>query len=179
MAIVIEATQQEIQSANNYADIYDQGGYGRNVLNVPHDEYIYFIFVGKLTELVVKRYLESEGILLNAENMLVPDENEHRIGADMILEYSGQEIDVKAAPYGFHSRLLVREDQFQAHIHDIYIGTKCTDRRTVSIYGYIKGDQLVQQPIRNFGTGNCRAYFLNQLIDIKELVKKAKQGIAI
>ena len=174
MNITIEATENEIGLARNFATIYDEGGYGKNVLNVSHEEFIHFIFIGKLTELVVKKYFEDNEIDINTDSMLVPDPNEFRVGADIILNYSNQEIDIKAANKNFHTRLLVREDQFQAHIHDIYIGTKCTDNKNVTIHGYVKGNELAKNSPQNFGTGDCRAIKLSELEPIVNLIVKAK-----
>lgn len=172
--INIIASEDEINLARNFANIYDEGNYGRNVLNVPHEQFIRFIFLGKLTELVVKRFFIENEISVNADGMLEPEPGEFRIGPDMILNYSNQTIDVKAAVENFHTRLLVREDQFQAHVHDIYIGTKCVDDLNVQIYGYAKGDTLRRRPISNFGTGPCRGILLRELEPIENLIGNAK-----
>jgi len=175
----IQANNDEIEAARKYSTIYDERDYGENVLGVSHSEFIRFIFVGKLTELVVKRHFEDSGIDINTANMLIPAAGNHRIGADIILNYSNQEIDVKAANQSFHSRLLVREDQFKAHIHDIYIGTKCIDELNVDIYGYIKGIDLKKSTVEDFGYGPCRHIALKKLLPMSQLIAKAKAKINI
>jgi len=177
--IKMRATEQEQQAARDFANTYDEHNYGENVLGVSHDEFIRFIVVGKLTELVVKRLFEDNNIPVNTDNMLIPAAGDHRIGPDIILEYSKQEIDVKAANQHFHSRLLVREDQVQAHIHDIYIGTKCIDETNVEIHGYIKGADLEKLPIGDYGYGPCRHMLLRDLTSINQLIEKAKNNISI
>lgn len=175
----VTVTDDEISKAREFSDIYKQNNYGKNVLGVTDEEFIHFIFIGKLAELAVKRFFEDANVEILTDEMLIPCENEHRVGADITLKYSQQEIDVKVAHLEFHKRLLVREDQFRAHIHDIYIGAKCTDNRNVYIHGYIKGAELAKKPISNFGYFDCRAEWLNQLKPIDDLVLKAKNGIII
>ncbi|MBD3192160.1 MAG: hypothetical protein GF308_16065 [Candidatus Heimdallarchaeota archaeon] len=138
-------------------------GYGKNVLEVSHNEYIDFIRIGKLCELVFVRILSNHGIECNCEEILVPCKYEHRKGSDLILTHSKQEVDIKAANKPFHKRLLVREDQFRAHIHDIYVGAKYWNDDKINFQGYILGKKLKSITPKDFGHGRCRHIFLKNL----------------
>lgn len=173
--ISIVPTKTELTKADNFANIYDKGGFGKNVLGVTHIEYIDFIRIGKLCELIFVRFLKENEITCSCEEMLVPCENEHRKGADFTLD-SGQEVDIKAENKPFHIRLLIREDQFKAHIHDIYIGAKYISDELVEVYGYEMGENLKEIEPKDFGFGLCRHKFLSDLKPIEKFIELCKKN---
>lgn len=168
-------TSIQLQQAEQFADIYQKKGYGKNVLNVSHEEYIHFIKVGKLCEIILIDYLRSLGVEIDAPNLLVPKSGNHRLGADFIILPTRQEVDVKAANKSFHKRILIREDQFQAHIHEIYIGAKYVSNTCVEFYGYILGEALKNIPPKDFGYGLCRYFFLEKLSPIEQFIQYCKE----
>ena len=129
--INFKSTKEERNDSSTYARIYDENGYGENVLGVSHEEFIHFIYISKVTELAFVRLLRDKGIKVESPNILVPCASKFRKGPDLVLSHSDQEVDVKAANKPFHERLLVREDQFQAHVHDLYVGAKSIDGENI------------------------------------------------
>lgn len=174
--ITINPTENQNTQANNFMNAYREGGFGKNVLGVSDDEYYHYIYIGKLCEVVFCDYLIDLGIQINNNEMLVPHEAEHRHGADFILTNSYQEVDIKAANKPFHVRLLVREDQFLAHIHDVYIGAKWISDKEIQFHGYVSGEDLKDIIPKDFGYGLCRHLYLNQLLSIEQFIERASQG---
>jgi len=101
-----------VEQAKQFMRTYSEKGYGQNVLGVSHEEYIEFIFIGKLCEIVFIMKLRELNVDLMAEDLLIPAAGDHRKGADLILKKSNQSVDIKAGHKEFHTRLLVREDNF-------------------------------------------------------------------
>jgi hypothetical protein len=149
--------------AKEFADAYQTNGFGKNVLGVSHTEFISFIRIGKLCELVFAQWLIKNNIAFEAPEMLIPHPGNYKKGADLILTHSQQEVDIKAANKAFHKRILIREDQFQAHVHDIYIGAKYVSDECVQIHGYTTGKLLLQNQPKDFGYGLCRNLMLDEL----------------
>ena len=176
--ISIKPLDTELKNAEDFAKKYDEGNFGKNVLGVSHSEYIDFIRIGKLCELVFVRILSKNGINCECPNMLIPCENEHRKGADLILN-SGQEVDIKAGNKPFHIRILVREDQFKAHIHDIYIGAKYVNDNLIEFYGYVMGKDLKEIKPKDFGYGLCRHKLLSELKPIEDFINLCKENKVI
>lgn len=75
---------------------------------------------------------------------------------------------------GFHKRILIREDQFQAHIHDIYIGAKYVTDSIIEFHGYITGQELKKVEPKDFGYGLCRYMMLDSLSSMESLIEKYK-----
>ncbi len=152
---------------------YKKNKYGKNVLGVSESEYYEFIRIGKLCELVFTEYLIKQKIKIDTEGILEPWPGEHRKGADFKLEASNQYVDIKAANKPFHKRLLIRDDQFFAHIHDIYLGAKYVSDSKIEFWGYITGEDIKKIPSKNFGYGMCKHIFLNDLNPIKQFIELA------
>ena len=169
--IRIRPTDEDVRDALDFAMKYDEGGFGKNVLGVSHEEYIEFIRIGKLCELALVRYLAENGVVVECAHMLMPHEGESRMGADFILTHSGQEVDVKAANKPFHTRMLIREDQFRAYVHDIYIGAKYITKNIIVFYGYTTGEAMARVPPKDFGYGLCRHISLNDLKPIERFME--------
>ncbi len=159
--------REQLKAAEQFSDIYKQGSYGENVLGVSTEEYYSFIRIGKLCELVFSSWLHEQGVGHEAPDMLLPHAAAHRLGADLQLTLTGQEVDVKAANKAFHKRILIREDQFAAHQHDIYIGAKYHSDTCVTIHGYATASDLQASAVQDFGYGPCRALLLEQLKPMK------------
>jgi len=174
--IVLKPTIANVEDALKFKNEYADKGYGKNVLGVSHSEYLSFIRIGKLCELVFADYLIKNKIPFSSPEMRIPFAGEHKKGADLILTESDQEVDIKAANKAFHIRILIREDQFQAHIHDIYIGAKYISDERIEFHGYIMGKDLNAKPPKDFGYGLCRNMLLSELKSIEKFIELAKQG---
>jgi len=168
--------EEDAFKAKRFSEIYDKKGYGENVLGVSHEEYIDFIRIGKLCELVFKRLLDEEGVSYECKEILIPCPDKHRIGSDFKLTLTGETIDVKAANKSFHIRLLVREDQFRRCVHDVYIGMKYIDNSKVECWGYVLGKELEKVVPKDFGYGPCRYILLKELHPIDKFMERAKEG---
>jgi hypothetical protein len=110
---------------------------------------------------------------------LIPAAGDHRKGADLILKKSNQSVDIKAGHKEFHTRLLVREDQFLAHKHDLYVGAKYVSDERIDFYGYATKEMLSSVKPKDFGHGLCRHLLLSELSPIDDFVKKARLGEAV
>lgn len=169
--IKIQPSNSELNHALSFSKKYDEMGYGKNVLGVDYKEYIDFIRIGKLCELAFVQLLNKNKIKCICNEMLIPCKDEYKKGPDLILSHSGQEVDVKAANKSFHSRLLVREDQFKAHIHDIYVGAKYVNDSLIEFHGYAMGKNLEKIQPKDFGYGPCRHLLLADLEPVEKFIK--------
>ncbi len=168
-----------VEQAKKFMQTYSEKGYGQNVLGVSHEEYIEFIFIGKLCEIVFIMKLKELNVALIADDMLIPAAGDHRKGADLILTKTNQSVDIKAGHKDFHTRLLVREDQFHAHKHDLYVGAKYVSNERIDYYGYATKAMLNSTQPKDFGHGPCRHLLLSELSPIDDFVKKARLGEVI
>lgn len=168
-----------VEQAKKFMQTYSEKGYGQNVLGVPHEEYIDFIFIGKLCEIVFIMKLKELNVDLKADDLLIPAAGDHRKGADLILSKTNQSVDIKAGHKDFHTRLLVREDQFLAHKHDLYVGAKYVSNERIDYYGYATKEMLSSVQPKDFGHGSCRHLLLSELNPIDDFVKKARLGEVI
>jgi len=166
----------EISQAKNFMEIYRDRGYGKNVLGVTDDEFLRFIFIGKLCEIAFTSILRERSVLFAADDQLIPAAGAHRIGADLVLTKSNQGVDVKAAHAAYHTRILVREDQFQAHVHDLYVGAKYVTDQRIDFFGYITGSELSEVAPRDFGKGLARYFQLDLLKPIEKFIELARAG---
>jgi hypothetical protein len=165
-----------VEQAKKFMQTYSEKGYGQNVLGVSHEEYLDFIFIGKLCEIVFILKLRELNVDLIADDLLIPAAGDHRIGADFVLKRTNQSVDIKAGHKNFHTRLLVREDQFSAHKHDLYIGAKYVSNERIDYHGYATKEMLSSVQPKDFGYGLCRHILLSDLNSIDDFVKKARSG---
>lgn len=159
-----------LAQAKQFADTYHSQGFGKNVLGVSHAEFISFIRIGNLCELVFADWLHINHIQFEAPEMLIPHAGPHKKGADLVLTHSKQEVDIKAANKSFHKRILIREDQFKAHVHDIYIGAKYMNDAQIEIHGYSTGEDLMKTQLHDFGYGLCRNLMLDELKSMNQFL---------
>jgi len=171
--ILCTPTKDNLDNSKKFMEEYKKGNYGKNVLGVSTNEYYEFIRIGKLCELVFTDYLIAKEIEIEADGILEPWPEEHRIGADFKLVHSNQYVDIKAANKPFHKRLLIRDDQFFAHIHDLYIGAKYVSNNRIEFWGYISGENIKKIPSKNFGYGKCKHILLSDLIPIEKFIESA------
>jgi hypothetical protein len=174
--LILNPSTKQLSKARSFMDEYVQGGYGKNVLGVSDAEFYHFIRIGKLCEIVFTDYLNTKQIAIDNSGMLEACADEFKHGADFILTKTNQEVDIKSGNKPFHFRLLVREDQFKAHIHDVYIGAKWVSDEKIEVHGYVTGDDLKHIIPANFGTGLCRYIKLNEMKPIDRFVDLAKNG---
>jgi hypothetical protein len=120
-------------------------------------------------------FLQTEHIEYEAREMLKPHAGNHKKGADLTLLHSSQEVDIKAANKSFHTRILIREDQFQAHKHDIYLGAKYIDDKLIEFHGYSTAKDLEAVPPQDFGYGMCRYMLLNKLKSMEQFLASCKE----
>jgi hypothetical protein len=173
--LLLKPTAAHIGQASQFASVYAVNGFGKNVLHVSHEEYIHFIRIGKLCEIVFVDFLRQQKIIVSANDILTPHSGNHRKGADFILMHSNQEVDIKAANKSFHKRILIREDQFQAHVHDIYIGAKYVSDSCIEYHGYITGEEMKKVKPKDYGYGLCRAMFLDELKPMSQFIELCKK----
>jgi len=177
---ILPIRNEQIELAKKFTNVYIEKKYGKNVLGVSQDDFYSFIFYGKLGELVFRDLLIEEDIPHNCEDILKPYPGEFkREGADFILTRTNETIDVKTVEKPYKIRLLVREDQFRARVHDIYIGQRARNLKEIECWGYVTGKELKNVKPMNFGYGLCRHWFLSQLHPIEEFIEKAKKGVKI
>ena len=133
-------------------------------------------YIGKLAEYMFLKYLQNNGIDYEDQNMFTIYEGQHNVDTHDFVTNDGLTIDIKTASLPFHSRILIPIDQF-ASKKDIYIGIKLNflnaskdNIDTCTIFGYIHRDIIETQPTLDFGEGPCKAYQLNKLEPIQDLI---------
>ena len=169
-------TDTEKEQAREFAKAYEDPRFGKNKLGVSREEYLRFIYIGKLCEIVFIRELRDRGIEVNCPNLLVPSEGDSRSGPDFDLPSSGQTVDIKAAIRDFHGRLVVREDQLQACVYDVYVGAKCVNDTKIEFRGYTMGENLMMTPVGDLGTAPCRSVPFANLVPIEKFLEYAEKG---
>ena len=176
--ISYEPTALERDLCKQFMTVYRDYGFGENVLKVTHEDFLSFIYIGKLCEVVFCRALEERGIQFDSTGQLIPIAGDHRKGADLVLTKINKEVDIKAAHKANHTRLLVREDQFSAHAYDFYIGAKFISDKRIDFLGYATGKMLSMVRPKNFGYGMCRYYPLASLRSIEDFfsIAENKEG---
>lgn len=172
----LEIRDEDEELAKQFTNVYSEMKYGKNVLGVSEKKFYDFIFSGKLGELVFRRLLDENNILNQCDEILKPHPGKYkREGADFVLTNSGETIDVKTSDAMYKTRLLVREDQVKAKVHDVYLGQRLNpNKNVIECWGYICGNKLKLRPIEDFGYGPCRSIFLKDLIPIEEFLAKAQ-----
>jgi len=174
---LLSISKKQIELAKAFMETYREKGYGKNVLGVKQSEFFSFIFFGKLGELVFREMLEEEHIPHECKDILKPYPGEYkREGSDFKLTLTGETIDVKTVEKPYKIRLLVREDQFRARRHDVYIGQRARDLKTIECWGFVTGNELAEVVPKDFGYGPCRHWLLSKLHSIEEFIQKAKKG---
>lgn len=142
-------------------------------------------FVGKLAELCFLEYLRQQEIIIDLGNMFeIFDGQENVDDFDFSLP-NGETIEVKAAIFNNHHNLVVPIDQFENIPKNYYVGIKfvCNiqgnDYRLINrdsfnaanIRGYCTYDELRNRRTTNLGEFPCKAYPLNNLRDINNLLR--------
>lgn len=157
---------------------YKNKGYGQNVLGVSEGTFYSFIYYGKLGELVFRDLLKAESIQNECNDILVPFPGKFkRNGSDFVLTGTNETIYVKTVEASYKTRLLVREDQFRAKQHDLYVGQRTIDGANVECWGYVTKEELSEiVPTEKFGFGPCRFWSLRDLHPIEDFINKAKKG---
>jgi len=168
---------ENIKLAEVFMQEYKDKNYGKNVLGVSDEEFYTFIFQGKLGELVFRDFLSQEKILHECRDILKPHPGKYkREGSDFLLTITGELVDVKTIGNHYKTRLLVREDQFKAKRHDVYVGQRLENKKHVECWGYVTGNELAEVPCQDFGYGPCRHWFLKNLHPIEIFIQKAREG---
>jgi len=137
-------------------------------------------YVGKLAEYLFLHFLQSRKIEVKEGDMFQIFEGSENSDTFDFLLPNGHSIDIKTASLPFHQRIMVPITQFHL-IKDYYVGIKLNflntspiiqpfSINTAIIYGYINRAGLETAPTYNFGEGDCKAYFLKDLIDIEHLI---------
>lgn len=143
-------------------------------------------FVGKVGEMAFYRFLEERNIRPgNLDAMFAIYEGETNVDKFDFQTAEGATVDVKAAVFSNHRRLLVPEDQFFSMPKNFYVGTKLDIPATIGDYGisftkdcvkdvYICGfatrAELLHCPTTNPGEFPCKGLPLKDLNDIDKLL---------
>lgn len=176
--VLLQITVENKKLAKAFMEEYKRGSYGKNVLGVTEEKFYEFIYYGKLGELVFRDYLNSNEVQFECKDILKPYPGPYkREGSDFRLLLTNETVDVKTVEGQYKTRLLVREDQFSAKQHDVYVGQRIgIDPDTLECWGYVTGRELTDIEPDNFGYGPCRHLYLSDLYSIEEFIAKAKKG---
>jgi len=140
-------------------------------------------YIGKLAEYVFLHLLHSRGIDYPEGDMFEIFDGEENADDHDFITSKGEGVDIKTASLPFHKRIMIPESQFHLK-KDWYVGIKLNfnnikdrmidpmDINDATIYGYIDRESLERQPTQNFGEGRCKAYVLNKMRPIEELLKR-------
>lgn len=132
------------------------------------------IFYGKIGELVFLRYLSLHKIEVNVSEMFLVYPGKENADKFDFETKKGKTIDIKTAYENFHVRILIPFDQFDGNkAKDYYVGIKLDmNNRTAKIHGFTTKEKLLQNGKQNFGEGDAYWERLDNLVDIKELLKE-------
>jgi len=176
--LLLHISDENAKLAAAFMQEYKDKGYGKNVLGVSNEEFYSFIYHGKLGELVFRDLLAKENIQFDCKGILIPHPGKFkREGSDFVLTATNETVDVKTAEGSYKTRLLVREDQFAAKRHDVYIGQRIAEETNVECWGYVTGGELSAiPPSERFGHGPCRHWPLTNVRSIEGFIRRAKKG---
>lgn len=142
-------------------------------------------YMGKLGELVFKKFLEEKGKQVDTSGMFEIYEGETEVDNFDFLTTNGQTVDVKTGFRAIHKRLLVNVEQFDRCPKDYYVAVwlnakdvdaqaKLVDWNDITegyIIGYAQYTYLHDHPrIQDFGEGLAYWARYNKLMGIDRLV---------
>lgn len=178
--IVLDVLEEEKVRCLSFATTIIRGGNQFDRFNKSMDTQIIRTYVGKLAEYLFLHFLQSRAIDKNEGDMFKIYEGAENADTYDFLLPDGRSIDIKTASLPFHTRIMVPMSQFHLR-KDFYVGIKLnfitTNNRidpnniqTAWLYGYINREVLENQPTQNFGEGPCKAYSLNNLLEVQKLI---------
>jgi len=132
------------------------------------------IFYGKLGEVILLNYFLLNYIKIDTSGMFEIYEGQSNVDQFDFKTSNGKTIDVKTAYKDYHTRVLIPFDQFdEGRAKDYYVGIKLDmENRVANICGYITKDQLKKNGKKDFGEGLAYWEKLDNLFDIKNLLKE-------
>ncbi|UEG49074.1 hypothetical protein LK994_10575 [Ferruginibacter lapsinanis] len=178
--MILQINQEEKDRCYQFAESIIGGGNQFNRFNQNRTVQVHRTYIGKLAEYVFLHFLHSNGIDYEEGDMFEIFEGaENADTYDFVLP-NGETIDIKTASLPFHRRIMIPISQFHLR-KDYYIGIKLNFEslnRTILpfsitncvLYGYVQREIMERQPTQNFGEGDCKAYELNRLVDIGNLI---------
>lgn len=185
--IKVEITNQMLVNVKNFSEEVLDETYDR----FSKDEKTRFlrIFVGKLGEYCVSKYLDSLKIPHDTSKIFEIFPGTTNVDSfDLIVPHTQELIDVKTAYKNFHTRILIPYGpygQWQQMPKDYYIGVKLfrlpiededlnfslENQSCCLICGYISRNDPKWKGPRDFGEDPCMWVFLNELQPIHKLIK--------
>lgn len=171
MPITVTFEQNEWAAARRFAKDSQQETYSR--LPATPEEEVERIFVGKLGEVALAKFLKARGKkTVGNEDMFTVWTGATNVDAQDFLTADGKLIDVKSAHQHFHSRILVPADQFQNQPKDFYVGIRIhVDKKEAEIIGYAERADLLSNGVKDYGKGPAYAVNLKALRPIEELIE--------
>jgi hypothetical protein len=178
--IKLNITQEEKTRALNFATEIITGGNQFDRFNQTIATQITRTYVGKLAEYIFLHFLRKRNIIVEEGDMFEIFQGAENADTFDFLLPNGQSIDIKTGSLPFHQRIMVPISQFHLR-KDYYVGIKLNfitttgnivpnNINTAIIYGYINRATLENQPIQNFGEGDCKSFPLINLLDIEQLI---------
>ena len=183
--MILKITNEEKTRCLNFANEIIKGGNQFNRFNKSKSTQINRTYVGKLAEYVFLHFLNNNGIEYKEGDMFQIFEGQENADTYDFITPNNKSVDVKTASLPFHKRIMVPSSQFHLR-KDFYVGIKLNfnnteghnidpmDIETCQICGYIERSIMERQPSQFFGEGNCKAYSLNDLNPINDLLKLFK-----
>jgi hypothetical protein len=184
--MIRQITLEEKNRCLKFATEIIKGGNQFNRFNQNQITQINRTYVGKLAEYVFLHFLNDNGIEYSEGDMFEIFEGQENADTYDFVTGNGKSIDIKTASLPFHKRIMIPISQFHLS-KDYYVGIKLNFKNTsgrninpmdidsCQICGYIERSVMENQPTQYFGEGNCKAYSLNNLKPINDLLKLFNQ----
>lgn len=178
--MILQVTDEEKERCFDFAERIIIRGDQYNRFGQTGEIQIHRTYIGKLAEYVFLHFLHSRNIPYQEGDMFEIFAGQENADTYDFLLPNGQSIDIKTASRAFHSRIMIPISQFHLR-KDYYVGIKLNfdilygkivplSIRTCVLHGYIDRRTMELQPTKNFGEGDCKAYRLNQMITIENLI---------
>jgi len=181
--MIIEITKEEKGRCLEFARSIISRGNQFNRFNQSSNTQINRTYIGKLAEYIFLHFLHSQGVEYAEGDMFEIFEGEENVDTYDFITARNKTIDIKTASLPFHKRIMIPVSQFHLS-KDFYVGIKLNflnvndreiDPMNIShckIHGFIERSIMESQPTQYFGESNCKAYLLDSLKPISQLIAK-------
>ncbi|MBT7556188.1 hypothetical protein HN615_04605 [Candidatus Woesearchaeota archaeon] len=181
--IIRKVTENEKEKCYQFSKDIIEGGNQFNRFNQSLKTQINRTYIGKLAEYVFLNFLKENSVTYDEGGMFEIFSGQANVDNYDFVTKNFETVDIKTASLPFHSRIMIPMDQFH-NKKDYYVGVKLHFKNVYekvispmniekcTLYGYIDRKKLEDRPVENFGEGGCKAYKLNKMLPIGDLLGK-------
>lgn len=181
----LDFAKRIILSDNQYSRLLPQNVRTSRDVDMKQKIEIQRTYMGKLGELAFLRFLDENGIYINADGMFEIFEGQDNVDSFDFITRNDKTVDVKTGFRNIHKRLLVNVEQFDNLPKDYYVAVKLNavdvdsrdklvdwdDISEATIWGYAEYQFMYNYAgIKDFGEGDARWLYYNRLMGIDRLL---------